>query len=87
MWIFLVAPKQRPTFPSNRNNLGRGALSAASLQHPRSPAVSLERVYVLTRRSVAAACRRGEDRLGSTAASEEFVIGDLSCNVERQLRS
>ena len=56
MWIFLVAPKQRPTFPSNRNNLGRGALSAASLQHPRSPAVSLERVYVLTRRSVPPPC-------------------------------
>ena len=31
MWIFLVAPKQRPTFPSNRNNLGRArALSRRS---------------------------------------------------------
>ena len=31
MWIFLVAPNQRPTFPSNRNNLGRArALSRRS---------------------------------------------------------
>ena len=44
MWIFLVAPKQRPTFPSNRNNLGRAR--ALSRRSSRCCNASLELVYV-----------------------------------------
>ena len=88
MWIFLVAPKQRPTFPSNRNNLGR----AGAVRSSRCNAHAHERLSracicpdAKDRSRRRLVCRDAVKTAALQTASEEFVvillvIGDLSCN-------